>query len=179
MTLQSNRYQPPPGYKISSFPRNDGWRGDGLVQVMKDYIYILEGTEYTLTMSMECVHTKTKVNNTHICLYIIYRIPNTSVLLFCDELAQLLDRYFLIDTKNAILLGVFSIHMDGLQHPDTIMFSDFLDSFNLKNHVSFCTHASKHHLDLCITDTTKNLVNRVMRPCFLRPQFYTCITRNS
>ena len=41
------------------------------------------------------------------------------------------------------------------------MFNDFLDTFNLKNHVSFHTHTSKHHLHLCITDNTMNLVNRV------------------
>ena len=82
--------------------------------VMKDNIYVLQGTEYTLTLSMECVHTKIKVNNTCICLYIIYRIQNTSVLLFCEELAQLLDRYFLIDMENMILLGDFNIHMDDL-----------------------------------------------------------------
>ena len=43
------------------------------------------------------------------------------------------------------------------------MFNDFLDSFNLKNHVTVHTHTSKHHLDLCITDNTMNLVNRVTK----------------
>ena len=89
---------PLPGYKIISLPRNDGWRGGGFALVMKDYIYILEGTEYTITISMKCVHTNTKVNNSHMCLNIIYRIPNTSVLQFCEELAQLLERHFLMDT---------------------------------------------------------------------------------
>ena len=112
---------------------------------------------------MECVHTNIKVNNTRICLYIIYRIPNTSVLLFCEELAQLFEKYFPTDTQNTILLRDLNIHMDDLQHPDTIMFNDFLDSFNPKNHVSFHTHTSKHHLDLCITDNTTNLVSRVTR----------------
>ena len=147
---------PPSGYKISSFPRNDGQTGNGLALVMKDYIYILEGTKYTLIISMECVHTNIKVNSTLICLYIIYKIANISVLLFCEELAQLLERYFLIDTQNMILLGDLNIHMDDLQHPNTIMFNNFLDSFNLKNCISFHTHTSKHHMDLCITDNTKN-----------------------
>ena len=150
---------PHPVYKISSFPRNDGWGGGGLALVMKDYIYVIESMEYTVTTSMEWAHTNIKVNNTCICLYIIYRIPNTSVLLFCEELAQLFEKYFLTDTQNTVLLGDLNIHMDDLQHPDTIMFNDFLDSFNLKNHVSFPTHTSKHHL--CITDNTTNLVSRV------------------
>ena len=81
---------------------------------MKDYIYILEGTEYTMTTSMECVHTKTKVNNTHVCLYIIYRIPNTSVQQFSEELEQLLERHFVMDTQSKILLGDLNIHMDNL-----------------------------------------------------------------
>ena len=152
---------PPPGCKISSFPRKDGQRGGGLALVMKDYIYVVENMEYTVTTSLECVHTNIKVNNTHICFYIIYRILNTSVLLFCEELAQLFEKYFQTDTKNTVILGDLNIHMDDLQHPDTIIFNDFLDSFNLKNHVSFHTHTSKHYLDLCITDNTTNLVSRV------------------
>ena len=105
---------PPPGYKISSFPRNDGQRGGGLALVMKDYIFVIESMEYTVTTSMECVHTNIKVNNTHIRLYIIYRIPNTSVLLFCEELVQLFEKYFLTDTQNTILLKDLTIHMDDL-----------------------------------------------------------------
>ena len=105
--------------------------------VMKDYIYVLESTEYTVTTSMECAHTNIKVSNTHICLYIIYRIPNTSVLLFCEELAKPFEKYFLTDTQNTILLRDLKIHMDDLQHPDTIMFNDFLDSFNLKKSCLF------------------------------------------
>ena len=152
---------PCPGYKVSSFPRNDGQRGGGLALVMKDNIYVLGDTEYTLTISMERVHTKIKINNTDICLYIIYRILNTSDLLFCEELSQLLERYFLIDTQNMILLGDLNIHMDALQHPDTIMFNDFPDSFNLKNHVSF-TPILQSTIWICVLQTTpKNLVSRV------------------
>ena len=51
-----------------------------------------------------------------------------------------------------MIIGDFNIHMENIAKPNTITFSDFLDSFSLQNHVNFPTHIAKHHLDLCRTE---------------------------
>ena len=84
-------------------------------------------------------------------LYVIYRFPNTSVIQFCDELSDLLEENIVSDCGVLLLTGDFNIHMDNLQNPDTIIFSDFLESFGLINFVGFPTHQSHHMLYLFIT----------------------------
>ena len=84
-------------------------------------------------------------------LYVIYHFPNTSVIQFCDELSDLLEENIVSDHGVLLLTGNFNIHMDNLQNPDTIIFSDFLESFGLINFVGFPTHQSHHMLDLFIT----------------------------
>ena len=84
-------------------------------------------------------------------LYVIYCLPNTSVIQFCDELSDLLEENIVSDYGVLLLTGNFNIHMDNLQNPDTIIFSDFLESFGLINFVGFPTHQSCHTLDLFIT----------------------------
>ena len=60
-----------------------------------------------------------------------------------------------------IMIGDFNIHMDIIDDPNTITFNDFLDSFNLHNHVNFPMHKSLHYLDLVITDTNWNIMHTV------------------
>ena len=71
------------------------------------------------------VHFKSLTLN----LYVIYRFPNTSVLMFCTELDTVLERNILDTTGKLVLLGDFNIHMDVVDDSDTITFNDFLDSF--------------------------------------------------
>ena len=47
----------------------------------------------------------------------------------------------------------FNIHMDKLEHPDTVTFNELLESFDLVNYTTFPTHLSKHTLDLVITNS--------------------------
>ena len=55
-------------------------------------------------------------------------------------------------TGELVLIGDFNVHIDSPEAPDTILFSDFLDSLNLKNLVDFSTHLSNHSIDLIIMD---------------------------
>ena len=83
-------------------------------------------------------------------LYTVYRIPNTSVLTFYDEMANVLENNIVSDRGETILIGDFNIHMDNPEDLDTIIFNDFLDSLDLINLVNFGTHTSNHTLDLVI-----------------------------
>ena len=58
-----------------------------------------------------------------------------------------------------ILNSDFNIHMERMRDPDTITFMDFLDCFNLQNHVNFSTHIQHHHLDLVISDMLDSTVS--------------------
>ena len=46
------------------------------------------------------------------------------------------------DRGKLILIGDFNIHMDSMNHPDTIIFNDCLDSLNLINLVDFPMHGA-------------------------------------
>ena len=77
-------------------------------------------------------------------LYIINRHPNSSVLQFMESLTNLLQENILSDNGEIILTGDFNIQMDKPHLSDTILFNDFLDTFNLTNKVTFSTHLSQH-----------------------------------
>ena len=100
---------------------------------------------------MENLDLTTNFKGISVNLYVIYHIPNTSVMQFCRELADLLEGIIVHDCGHLILTGDFNIHMDNSENPDTIIFKDFLESFGLTNLVSFLTHQSNHTIDLMIT----------------------------
>ena len=100
---------------------------------------------------MEHLDLTTNFKGISVNLYVIYCIPNTSVMQFCSELADLLEGNIVHDCGHLILTSDFNIHMDNPENPDTIIFNDFLESFGLTNFVSFPTHQSNHTIDLMIT----------------------------
>ena len=53
--------------------------------------------------------------------------------------------------------------MDRPDDPNTIIFSDLLHSFNLRNNISFQTHISGHTLDLILDDQNESLVKCVKK----------------
>ena len=64
------------------------------------------------------------------------------------------------------MLGDLNIHMDKPEHPDTVTFNDFLESFDLVNYTTFPTHISRHTLDLVITSSHR-LVKSIEQGHFL------------
>ena len=94
-------------------------------------------------------------------LYVVYRIPNSSVISFCEILSNILTENIVTNHARPILLGDFNIHTDKLDNPDTITFLDFLDSLILINKVNFSTHTSGHMLDLIIEERDLQLLSHV------------------
>ena len=92
---------------------------------------------------VELVTYNSKIAMHSIILVVVYCPPNTSVLQFCNELSDVLEEMVNIRGE-MIKIGDFNIHMDITDDPNTITFNDFLDSFNLHNHVNFPTHKSLH-----------------------------------
>ena len=131
---------PPLGYTILSWPRQDGWRGGGITFVSKSHINIEEDKDKAEYQTMELLHLSVKVKCLVLSLYTVYRIPNTSVVTFCDEMANVLENNIVSDRGETILIGDFNIHMDDPEDLDTITFNDFLDSLDFINLVNFGTH---------------------------------------
>ena len=142
---------PPPGYKILPRPWQNGKRGGGITVVYKASLNIKECSPSTQTSEiMEHLELTSNFKGVVCNIYIINCIPNTSVIQFCSELSDLIINNILEDHGHLIMLGDFNIHMDKPEHPDTVTFNDFLESFDLVNYTTFPTHLSRHTLDLLI-----------------------------
>ena len=132
----------PPGYDILSQPRTDGRQGGGVALVYNSSVKVYNITQADQPTGLEYMNVHVKFRNKTLNLYIIYRHSNSSVLQFTESLANLLEENILSDHGELILTGDFNIHMDMPHLSDTILFNDFLDTFNLTNRVSFPTHLS-------------------------------------
>ena len=116
---------------------------------------------------MELLHISVKVKSLVLGFYTVYRIPNPSVLTFCDEMANVLGNNIVSDRGETILLGDFNIHMDNPEDLDTITFNDFLDSLDLINLINFGTHTSNYTLDLIIQSRSFKVNSNTLQGHFL------------
>ena len=99
------------------------------------------------------------LQHTTITIHVIYRYPNTSTLIFCNELVQIAESTINSGSKKTIFTGDFNIHMDQVDTLDRITFNDVLDSLNLKNYVGFPMHTQQHTPDLMIDDRDNPIIN--------------------
>ena len=142
----------PLGYKICSHPRRTNRKGGGLVLVYKDSIIINDVTDGSKSYAtMEHWNFNINFAGTIVHCHIIHRIPSTSVINFCGELTSIIEDTINLEQGRLLFVGDFNIHMEEPTQPDTITFLEWLESFNLTNHVTFGTHQSNHTLDLVIT----------------------------
>ena len=121
----------PPGYKILSKLHKNGKRGDSIVVVYKASLNIKDcPTSPQTSEIMEYMELTSNFKGIVCNIYIIYCIPNTSMIQFCIEISDLIKNNILEDYGHLIMLGDFNIHMDKPEHSDTATFNDFLESFN-------------------------------------------------
>ena len=151
----------PPGYDIISYPRSNGKTGGVLAAVHKNHIKLQKNCILQTLASMECGHFQIKFGLEMVSLFIIYCIPNTSVLQFCEEMVSIFENSIKSIRNKILSMGDFNIHMDRPNDPNTIIFNDLHHSFNLRNNISFQTHISGHTLDLIIDEQNESLVKCV------------------
>ena len=108
-----------------------------------------------------------RFDNVSINLYIIYQLPSSSVIQFCNELSLILESDLDLATDKTLFIGDFNIHTDYHQDTDTINFLDTINGFNLQNLITFPTHVKQHHLDLILDDPNNLLVHNVEPGMFL------------
>ena len=106
----------------------------------------------------ECGHFQIKLGSEMISLFVIYCIPNTSVLKFCEEMVSIFENSIKTKRNKILLMGDCNIHMDRPDDLNTIIFNDLHDSLNLINNISFQTHISGHTLDLILNDCNESLL---------------------
>ena len=153
----------PPGYDIVSYPRCNGKTGGGLAVVYKKHIKLQNHSNMKNLKTMECGQFQIKFRSDIISLFVIYHIPSTSVLQFCEELVSILENGIRTIRNKILFMGNFNIHMDQPEEANTIIFNDVHDSLNLRNNITFHTHISSHTLDLIIDDQTESLVKYVKK----------------
>ena len=102
-----------------------------------------------------------RFNDTTLNLYVIYRIPNTSILQFCDELSLLFESDLSNSSDKTLYIGDFNIHVDERDSMDNINFQDTIDGFNYHNPVTFPTHVRQNHLNLVLDSPLNPLVTSV------------------
>ena len=105
-----------------------------------------------------CIHDCAVIN-----LLIIYRYPNTSVISFCNDLADTLENNIHALKGHCILTGNFNIHTEDVLDNDTRTFSDMLDSQGMVYHITFPTHKQGHTLDLVIEEEDTPLIVNITR----------------
>ena len=98
--------------------------------------------------------------NRQINLITIYRPPNTNVLEFCNELANLLETNINLSGE-LILLGDFNIAVNKPFDVGPATFLDVLDSLNLVNKVDKSTHMLSNTLDLIILGANSSIIPTV------------------
>ena len=157
------------GYKILSSPRSTGQQGGGIALVYCDHYNVkqLGKPTNTDTNTMEYQGYHLRFDNVGINLYIIYWLPSSSVIQFCNELSLILESDLDLATDKTLFIGDFNIHTDNHQDTDTINFLDTINGFHLQNLVSFPTHVKQHHLDLILDDPNNLLVHKVKPGMFL------------
>ena len=166
---------PPIGYKILSTPRPSGCIGGGLALVYKDHMTIKELLleESTPLSTMELQGYSLRIGNSTINLYVLYRLLHTSVPKFCSGFTNILELNVMLPVNHTIFTGDFNIHAEDHLDGDTISFLDMLDSYNLRNRVTFPTHIKHHHLDLVIKDQTDTLITHITAELFLSDHCFT------
>ena len=152
---------PPPGYKILSTPRKTNQTGGGITLVYRDNynIKLLDCPKNMDMMEFQGYHVR--FNDTTLNLYVIYQIPSTSILQFCDELSLLFESDLSNSSDKTLYIGDFNIHVDKRDSMGNINFQDTMDGFNYHNLVTFPTHERQHHLYLVLDSPLNPLVTSV------------------
>ena len=159
----SQRELAPPGYKVLSYPQSDGQVGRGLAFIIKDHLNVSDLTQDTTFSTMETHLITLKFQSINFFIRLVYRLPQVSVVNFCNEFLDMIERSFNVTKDKLIIIGHFNIHMDTPTESDVIIFNDLLDSLNMKNRITFSTHKSLHTLDFIIEDRNENLLYNIER----------------
>ena len=92
----------------------------------------------------------------------MYRPLDSNVTSFADELSDKLERD-ITKPGQITLKGDFNIKMNKPKDADTIIFSDFLESFGLENRVKGTTKHTENTINLIITQENSSHVSNIVK----------------
>ena len=98
--------------------------------------------------------------NVLVNLCVIYRPPNTSTVVFCEDLTDHKERNVTSPGK-MIIVGDKNIPTNQERHPDTVLFEETLDGLNMRNLFDFATHHLENSPDTTITTQEDPIVDTV------------------
>ena len=115
-----------------------GKMGRGLALIHKTWFTIKHTKEYTFS-TMECPNFSIQLPSRSLQMCLMYRLPNTGVLNFCQEYFDYMELNITSNTE-LILMGDFNIHVNNSLDLDAILLEDTLESCGLHSHINFATH---------------------------------------
>ena len=120
---------------------------------------------------MECADFLLDFENVLVNLCVIYRPPNTSIAVFCENLTDYQERN-VTSPGRMIIVGDINIPTNKEQHPDTVLFEETLDGLNLRNQIDFATHHLENSLDAVITTQEDPMVGTVAQGDLFSDHFW-------
>ena len=118
--------------------------GKTVVVYDKESVTLMEDSSFEFT-DAECSVFKIRINGKQLDVSVLYCYLEGSVLTFFEELGHFIEET-ITSSSELIMLGNIDVKADATDTPDAVMLRDFLDPFNLQNHVSFPTHDKGHTL---------------------------------
>ena len=82
----------PPGYRILSHPCSDGRRGGGIAIVHKKNVKVKDETLLQTSKIIEYMKVNAYLSGINFNVYVVYHYPGTSVISFCEELTDILEK---------------------------------------------------------------------------------------
>ena len=148
----------PPDFSILHTPRPHGI-GGGVATIYRSSLKASK-ISFPVFTSFESMVTNFCTSSGSFLVATIYRPPSSSLATFMTEFSTFLSD-LCTRSSNPLISGDFNLHIDDNNGPYVLPFLLLLESFGLKQHVSFPTHSSGHTLDLIVTFSDSNLVSSV------------------
>jgi exonuclease III len=169
----------PPGYSMQHVDRI-GAKGGGCAIIHQSGIQTKPSTEAHEFSTFECCDY-TFMAAHPIRIIVVYRPPNNSHLpmsQFFDEFASLLEAVS-IQEGHTLLLGDINFHVNDHADRNARKLLEMLDSMNMKQHVTKCSHRSGNILDLVITRDSDALVQSAAPEDHGFPDHYPVFVKTS
>ena len=146
----------PAGYSIIHQPRPVG-KGGGVALIYRSFLKAIK-IQLPIYTTFESLCTKFTISSSSFTLLTIYRPPNSSQSVFISEMSSLLED-LVSSTSELLITGDFNIHVDIPSDPFSKSFSNLLEIFDLKQHITFPTHNHGHTLDLLVTRSNSTILS--------------------
>ena len=92
-------------------------------------------------------------------------LPQRKCAVIFEDLGNVIEKT-VTSLSELIILGHFTVKADSQNSSDAMSLGNFLEIFDLQNHVSFPTHDKRHTLDLLLADVNNKVVRDVSQGNF-------------